>query len=404
MNQAMQICNVLQESKRNMLLENLADVIGEAHKEGTEEVVKATMDLMAKLQGEGIKGELASASMRDQTNKYVLVRSRLASDADFEARNVMSIAARVEDAQKNPGLWNSVKREVRFLRDWIAKQIQRLNSYARKIIETLTYKTESERGFLLKLKEKIFRVIEVLTRKLHDFIQADRGNIEDTDKKLGKDKIFGFSRDDDYIDNLNHYAESSYLQEGFGRKLWHYAARTGEHIGDVVGDKWDRAGEWVDEKIASTAPGRKYIELRDNKSGKHPLASTLIAAGKTVGGMMLANKLLKDKNGGGNVFGAGDMAVNGYVTAHGANTINQYKSQKGKAGAERLERALEKDQKLWKHSRSERIKNYWNDMKKIKGVEDKNHEYKFWYGNEKPSERNKFRKVHSDGLLWSNTH
>ena len=100
-------------------------------------------------------------------------------------------------------IWDKVKSGVNISRDWIAKQLDKLNAWMRKIIhdedkmETENVKdgkgTLKKRGWFSKIKEKIARVIEVLTRKLHDLIAANRMKISDTDKALGMSDYYGWS-------------------------------------------------------------------------------------------------------------------------------------------------------------------------------------------------------------------
>ena len=85
-------------------------------------------------------------------------------------------------------IYEKVKRGINVSRDWIAKQINKLNVWANEIMDKIQSVPSDKRSFFEKVKNKIAQCIEFLTRKLHNFIQARRGNIEARGEYYGSSK------------------------------------------------------------------------------------------------------------------------------------------------------------------------------------------------------------------------
>ena len=62
-------------------------------------------------------------------------------------------------------------------RDWIAKQIAALNQKMREFITKAETGDPKKRGFFMKIKEKIARVIEWLTRKLTNIVRREKDTV-----------------------------------------------------------------------------------------------------------------------------------------------------------------------------------------------------------------------------------
>lgn len=86
---------------------------------------------------------------------------------------------------------DKVKNASYSARDWIAKWIDKLNAWMRRIIREVGNKPPKERSIWENLKHKIARVIEVLSRKLHNLMQKYRGDISD------KEGFYGLSSPSD---------------------------------------------------------------------------------------------------------------------------------------------------------------------------------------------------------------
>lgn len=86
-----------------------------------------------------------------------------------------------KELQNKSGLdkiWGYAKYAANKGRDYVAKLIAKLNSWMKKIDGEMTLRGGPS-GILEKLKLKIARVVEWLSRKLHNTIQKYRGNISD---------------------------------------------------------------------------------------------------------------------------------------------------------------------------------------------------------------------------------
>lgn len=85
------------------------------------------------------------------------------------------------DPNKNPA--GSFTQQIKFWlnqkRDAIAKYIDALNSWLRKFIKKYNNTPKEKRGFFRTIIHYITSAIEILTRKLHNSIQVNRGNIQD---------------------------------------------------------------------------------------------------------------------------------------------------------------------------------------------------------------------------------
>ena len=62
-------------------------------------------------------------------------------------------------------------------RDWVAKQIAALNQKMREFITKAETGDPKKRGFFMKIKEKIARVIEWLTRKLTNIVRREKDTV-----------------------------------------------------------------------------------------------------------------------------------------------------------------------------------------------------------------------------------
>ena len=71
-------------------------------------------------------------------------------------------------------------------RDWIAKQIAALNQKMRDFIKEAETADPKKRGILLKIKEKIARAIEWLTRKLTNIVRREKDTVTAEIKPLNK--------------------------------------------------------------------------------------------------------------------------------------------------------------------------------------------------------------------------
>nr|DAP19603.1 MAG TPA: hypothetical protein [Caudoviricetes sp.] len=71
-------------------------------------------------------------------------------------------------------------------RDWIAKQIAALNQKMREFITKAETGDPKKRGFFMKIKEKIARVIEWLTRKLTNIVRREKDTVTAEIKPLNK--------------------------------------------------------------------------------------------------------------------------------------------------------------------------------------------------------------------------
>ena len=71
-------------------------------------------------------------------------------------------------------------------RDWVAKQIAALNQKMREFITKAETGDPKKRGFFMKIKEKIARVIEWLTRKLTNIVRREKDTVTAEIKPLNK--------------------------------------------------------------------------------------------------------------------------------------------------------------------------------------------------------------------------
>ena len=71
-------------------------------------------------------------------------------------------------------------------RDWVAKQIAALNQKMRDFIKEAETADPKKRGILLKIKEKIARAIEWLTRKLANIVRREKDTVTVEIKPLNK--------------------------------------------------------------------------------------------------------------------------------------------------------------------------------------------------------------------------
>ena len=71
-------------------------------------------------------------------------------------------------------------------RDWVAKQIAALNQKMREFITKAETGDPKKRGFFMKIKEKIARVIEWLTRKLTNIVRREKDTVTAEIKPLNQ--------------------------------------------------------------------------------------------------------------------------------------------------------------------------------------------------------------------------
>lgn len=80
--------------------------------------------------------------------------------------------------------WAYLKHHIHLSRDQIAQIIGRLNVYMRELIDKTSGKSTKDMTYWERIKEFVFRLIELLSRKLHNLIQYNSGKIRDTHEKL----------------------------------------------------------------------------------------------------------------------------------------------------------------------------------------------------------------------------
>jgi len=85
-------------------------------------------------------------------------------------------------------IWDKVKSGANIARDWLAKALDRLNTWAREVQDKIASVNEKDRGIWQKIKGKIATVIQAVTRKLHNVVQANRGEIAERENPLAPAK------------------------------------------------------------------------------------------------------------------------------------------------------------------------------------------------------------------------
>ena len=109
------------------------------------------------------------------------LRNRV-EDINYEARNKFT-KTKYYDKTFNPleKLYMSAQSAIGRGRDFVARFIDKLNAWMRKIIQEQDKVPEEKRGFFHKVKNYIVRIIQWLSKHAHNIIQYRRGKIADMD-------------------------------------------------------------------------------------------------------------------------------------------------------------------------------------------------------------------------------
>ena len=89
--------------------------------------------------------------------------------------------------------YHAVKTRIDRLRDWIAKWIDKANTWARKIEDKLDDIPKEKQGFFHFIKRKLIGAVERLTRLLHNLMAANRRKLEEP-AKIRNDRDDFFSK------------------------------------------------------------------------------------------------------------------------------------------------------------------------------------------------------------------
>lgn len=100
-------------------------------------------------------------------------------------------------------IWDKVKSGVNISRDWIAKQIGRLQKWMADLAQRKHAMGKDKRNIIDTIQMHIARVLEFLSRKLHDIIQVNRGKISSMYKGTGYGAHAGLYGFDDNEASLN---------------------------------------------------------------------------------------------------------------------------------------------------------------------------------------------------------
>jgi len=123
--------------------------------------------------------DIKNAAKNDLSNIHSDVTLGQLTDEGLMHKFRNEQAKKAYEKDKEEGIWAMVRRAANKGRDFIARVIGKLNSWIRKLYQKQMEKNGVDFGFLDRMIQIMTKAVEWLTRKAHNIIQKNRGNITD---------------------------------------------------------------------------------------------------------------------------------------------------------------------------------------------------------------------------------